>query len=174
VNQKYIKGGVYTGISKKLKHLYCKWKYRKEIKEYNKQEKEIYETYEFIWGIKSCSDFSDRECSLHTNNDIDITYNRITHKYWISVEIANIWFQDKTEQGGYIKNLYNKFTAWMLENGYDTNKEIDLQNEFADKEPNLYDIFSAGQIINTEFDTLEDLYAAFKFLVTGFVGQENI
>lgn len=139
---------VIINIIQKIKLLYYKWQY----KEYND------DIYEFIWGIKSYDDLSNNEAGLWTMNDIDIVYNKKTKKYLLSIETIYIFENGREGEMEYVKYLFNMLTKWMISQGYDVNKEI-----------SFYNIFTEGVNINTEFDSIEDLYATFKFLVNGFV-----
>ena len=113
----------------------------------------------FKWGVISSNDVTgSKEANLNTLNNIDIIYNKKEKTYSISVETIYQFRNGKEEEKTYIKNLFNKLTEWMIHKGYDTTKEV-----------NLSDVFAEGQNINTEFETIEDLYANFKYLVNGFV-----
>jgi hypothetical protein len=92
-----------------------------------------------------------------TLNNIDIIYNKKEKTYSISVETIYQFRNGKNGERLYIKNLFNKLTEWMIHKGYDITKEVKLS-----------DVFTEGQNINTEFETIEDLYANFKYLVNGF------
>jgi len=135
----------------KLKKLW----YQNQI---NKSNQEYEDTYEFIWGIKSSDDRSNSsEASLYTLNNIDITYNKKDKTYSVSIETAYEFRNGMVGEKLYIKNLFNKLTEWMISKGYDTTIEA-----------NIYDIFANGNNINTDFESLEELYATFKCLVDGF------
>ena len=62
----------------------------------------------------------------------------------------------------YMRNLLNKFTEFMEENGYSTQHELSLGK-----------VFTNGLDINTHFHTIEECYAAFKMLVNGFCSLEK-
>ena len=78
--------------------------------------------------------------------------------------IETIYMFDKGSHGekDYIREMFDKLTTWMTSKGYGTDKEI-----------GIYEVFTQGNNINTHYDTLEDLYANFKFLVSGFVNYQN-
>lgn len=127
----------------------------------NKNDYDIYddcENLKFIWGIKSYDDLCSCDCNLYTMNDFDIIYNKETQKYFMGVETV-YQFREKDGEKIYIKNLLDKFTEWMIKSGYNISKKL-----------NIYEVFTAGYNINTEFDNLEDLYATFKFCVDAFIG----
>lgn len=93
-------------------------------------------------------------------NDVDITFNKNDNTYSISIETIYQFRNGKTGERIYIKNLFNKLTEWMISKGYDTTREVEL-----------HEVFSAGNNINTEFETIEELYATFKCLVNGFCNE---
>ena len=95
-------------------------------------------------------------------NDIDITYNKKYKYYFMSIE--TIYMFEKGSQGEkeYIKALFDKLTEWMIFKGCDISQEV-----------GIYDVFTQGNNINTHYDTLEELYANFKFLVNGFVNCQK-
>jgi len=142
---------IFINIIEKIKDWYFTWQWKKEIKD-------IDDTYEHIWGLKSWDDLSPSECNFHTMNDIDITYNKKDKYYFMSIE--TIYMFDKGSHGekDYIKALFDKLTEWMVSKGYDISQEV-----------GIYEVFTEGNNIRTHYDTLEELYANFKFLVNGFV-----
>ena len=100
------------------------------------------------------------EANLYTMNDLDIIYNKKTNKYAIGIETIYSFSNGRKGEQEYIKDLLNKFTEWMQSKGYDTNTYIPIYSAFTYKN------------INSEFDSIEELYAYFKMLVNGFVSQE--
>ncbi|MDD4644066.1 MAG: hypothetical protein PHW90_03485 [Bacilli bacterium] len=136
---------------RKIKSLWNKHQYSKEYEKYE-------DTYEFIWGIKSANDLSYSEANLYTMNDISITYDKESKMYSISIKTIYYEFTNgKDGEKSYIKHLFDRLTEWMIAQGYSINKEVDI-----------YDVFTAGNNINTEYESIEDLYSNFKFLVEGF------
>ena len=122
------------------------------------QPQTIDDTYDFIWGVKSADDLSKgNEANLLTMNDFDILYNKKNKTYSMSIETIYELRGGKAGEKTYIKNLFNKLTEWMESKKYDTTQEV-----------TLYEIFTQGKNINTEFQTLEELYAVYKCLVFGF------
>lgn len=137
----------------KIQDKYLDW-------QYDRNDKKNEERLEFIWGVKSYDDFTSATCNLYTMNDIDVIYDKKEKKYFIGIETIYD-FKDGVEgQRRYLKRLLNLFTEFMISKGYNINKEVWL-----------YDIFTSGHNINTKFDTIEDLYANFKFLVNGFIND---
>ena len=130
----------------KLKSLYYKNQYQKQLQN-------ISDTYEFIWGLSNDTN----EADLFTMNNIDIVYNKKEKTYSIEIETGYLFTNGKTGEKTYIKNLFNKLTEWMIHKGYDINQEITLD-----------EMFTQGKNINSEFETIEELYAVFKCLVFGF------
>lgn len=139
----------------KIKLEYCHYMWLRDPEEDENDE------IQFIWGIKSYDDLSGSECNLHTMNDIDIIYYKEEGKYGIG-GIETI-YMFKLEDGDkvYIKRLFDRLTEWMIENDYDISREL-----------SLWDVFTTGCNINSKFDTIEELYASFKFLVNGFINTK--
>lgn len=111
-------------------------------------------TMKLIWGLKSYDDLSGQKCSLLTMNDIEVIYLKDKNKYIVSIETIYL-FDNKQAEYNYLKDLLDKFTEFMEQNNYDTTKDL-----------GLYEAFTIG--INTNFDSLEDCYAAFKMNVNGY------
>lgn len=117
------------------------------------------EEMKHIWGIKSYMDLSNAPCGLLTMNNFDITYLKKENKYILGVETM-IHFEKRDGCKSYILFILDKFTEWMKENNYDTNKELCM-----------YEVFTEGLNINSEFDDIETAYATFKLLAKGFNGD---
>ena len=115
----------------------------------------------FIWGLKSYDDLSNYDANLETMNDIDLIYLKNKKKYILGVETAYV-FKSQEAERGYFRVLLHNFTKWMKEQGYNTNSSL---NPYGD----VFEIFSGGININTEFDTIEDAYRTFKLLVNGYL-----
>ena len=115
----------------------------------------------FIWGLKSYDDLSSCDANLETMNDIDLIYIKDEKRYILGVETIYM-FNSKEAEKEYFKDLLDKFTKWMKEQGYNTNSSL---NPYGD----MYEIFSGGININTHFDTIEDAYRTFKLLVNGYL-----
>ena len=81
-------------------------------------------------------------------------------KYFMSIETIYSFRDGKDGEKRYIKRLFDGFTKFMIDQGYDINQEIQI-----------YDVFTDGNNINTEYDSIEELYANFKFLANAFVNQ---
>ena len=115
----------------------------------------------FIWGLKSYDDLSSCDANLETMNDIDLIYLKDENKYILSVETIYM-FNSKEAEKEYFKDLLDKFTEWMEEQGYNTNSTL---NPYDD----MCEIFTKGININTHFDTIEDAYRTFKLLVNVYL-----
>ena len=115
----------------------------------------------FIWGLKDCDDLSSCDANLNTMNDIDLIYLKDENKYILSVETIYM-FNSKEAEKEYFKDLLDKFTEWMEEQGYNTNSTL---NPYDD----MCEIFTKGININTHFDTIEDAYRTFKLLVNVYL-----
>ena len=115
----------------------------------------------FIWGLKDCDDLSSCDANLNTMNDIDLIYLKDENKYILSVETIYM-FNSKEAEKEYFKDLLDKFTEWMEEQGYNTNSTL---NPYDD----MCEIFTKSININTHFDTIEDAYRTFKLLVNVYL-----
>ena len=109
----------------------------------------------FIFGIKAYNDLCGGvDANLLTMNDFDVIYNKKNHTYSWSVEYLYSFDTIKGKKK-YLKHLLEVFTKFMKEKGYDTN----------------YDGF-CGMFSNcTEFDTLEECYANFKYCTNGYINS---
>ena len=147
-----------------LKNLKDWWKTRKWDKECEdawKEEEEYYDNLQLIWGLRSRDDLSQSESvSIHTMNDIDICYDTKKQKYYLGIE--TIYGFDDWENGPkqYINRLFNELTEWMIESSYDINYQ-----------PGPYKVFTEWNCQFDGFDSIEELYAWFKFMRDGFCGD---
>lgn len=112
-----------------------------------------------IWGIKSVDDFTDTKCALATMNDFDIIYLKKRKKYIIGLETI-YKFDDESLERTYLAKILIAFTDWMFDNNYAIGKKIDFHH-----------VFTNGVSLNDEFDSIEEAYAAFAFLVHGYCNQ---
>ena len=113
-----------------------------------------------VCGIKSYDDMSgSSEASLYTMNDFDITYLEDEKKYVLSVETV-YEFSEKNGDKNYINRILSNFTAWMIDNGYNTNYKV-----------SLYDLFTEGLNITSHFNSIEQAYAVFKVIANAFVNS---
>ena len=145
-------------IIKHIKSLILTLQYKKEIK---KEEKEYISEYEtttmkHIFGVVAYDDLTSNHANLYTMNDLDLTYLKDKKKYILGVETIYM-FKNKNGDKEYMKQLLDIFTKWMIDNNYKINS------------PCLWEVFTYGWNINTEFDTIEDAYAMFKLLVGGYI-----
>ena len=132
----------------------------KAFKDYYIDENESQDT-RFIWGILSCDDLSSNtKANLYTMNDLDLIYHKDLNKYSISIE--TIYSFKENGQYGYMQSLLDEFTKWMEENNYNTTRKY-----------NLYEVFTKGISIDSKFNSIEEAYAAFKFMVNGFCSLQN-
>jgi len=134
-------------------------KYTQELIDVHKiwiSEKETDEML-YIWGILSADNLSNStEANFWTMNDLDLIYHKDTNKYFISVETIYEFLTPEAKYN-YMKNLLDQFTNWMNGNNYNTKKELDL-----------YEVFTEGIDLNTQFNSIEDAYIAFKLIVNGY------
>jgi hypothetical protein len=132
--------------------------YVNQLQSEYEQDLENYESrYKFIWGIISSDCLSHKAADLHSVNDIDIIYDKEDKKYQLSIETIYD-FTDKVNcSKRYIKQLFDKLTEWMVEQGYDT-----------EYKPNLWEVFTDFLGKNYGFNSIEELYGNFRFLVEKF------
>ena len=109
-----------------------------------------------IWGIKSDDDFTNTKCTLATMNDFDIIYLKKRKKYIIGLETI-YKFDDEVSKQTYLVKILAAFTDWMNNNNYAVDKKIDFHH-----------VFTNGVSLNDEFDSIEEAYVAFAFLVYGY------
>src|SRR5574344_146225 len=145
-------------VIKHIKSLIFDIQYKKGIK---KEEKEYISEYEtttmkHIFGVVAYDDLTSNHANLYTMNDLDLIYLKDKKKYILGVETIYM-FKNKNGDKEYMKQLLDIFTKWMIDNNYKI------------KSPCLWEVFTYGWNINTEFDTIEDAYAMFKLLVGGYI-----
>ena len=110
--------------------------------------------YKFIFGVISYDDLSSNKPNLLTMNDLDIIYDKKNKTYSWSIEYIYD-FKNYDGRKQYLANLLKVFTRFMIENGYDINGD-----------------YSYGLFTNiTQFDTLEECYANFKYCVNGYINS---
>lgn len=114
----------------------------------------INDDWEFIWGVKSADEHSKEEANLHTLNDIDICYNKRTNKYYLGLETIYYFTNERKGQIEYLERLFQEFTRFMTNNGYDT------------------DISDAHTLVNPYFDgyaeSITELYVKLKIFIEGY------
>ena len=118
------------------------------------------EEMKLIWGIVAYDDFSAVKPNLFSMNDIELIYYKKEKKYILGIETAYV--MDKQNEKKYMKYLFDKFTDWMIANGYNTNLSLSPYGDFVE-------LFSEGVNINTHFKTIEDAYRTFAILVNGYL-----
>lgn len=139
------------------------WKRTEKFYEDFNEEGTENSNMKFIFGVKSYDDLTSNEPNLMTMNDLDLIYLKDKNRYVLSVEtIYN--FKNKDDEKSYLQTLLDFFTDYMVKNGY-YEKEDSSLNPYGD----MYEIFTGGININTEFETIEDAYRTFKFLVNGYL-----
>ncbi len=90
-------------------------------------------------------------------NDLDLIYVKDEDKFILSVETIYLFEDGYSSEKQYIKSLLDKFTDWMISQGYNIDQPMAL-----------YEIFTEGHNINTHFNSIEDAYNTFKIMVEGF------
>ncbi len=132
-------------------------KYMKDMDEkYGNYTLETDET-KFIWGIKSLDDLTDKDASLWTMNDIDITYDKKSQKYILGIETAYV-FKSHNAECDYLRDCLRAFTKYMDDNGLKKNEPFML--------------FMSDPCTSMTADTIEELYTNFKIFVDGFCNQK--
>lgn len=118
------------------------------------------EEWKFIWGIKANDDTSDSDANMYTLNDFNVWYNKKTNKYTMSIETIYEFEEGKKGQQLFVLEIFKKFTKWMKDNNYSTKHEI-----------SMYELFTKGKNMNSDYNSLGELYGYFKCFVTGFCGE---
>ena len=78
-------------IIKQVREAFWAYEYRKDLRENEKMDKKYgnyaleTDDYKFIWGLKSYDELCSGDCCLYTMNDIDIVYDKKTHKYELGI-----------------------------------------------------------------------------------------
>jgi hypothetical protein len=91
--------------------------------------------------------------------DFSVEYNKKDNYYSLSFETI-LGFENAQKCRDWIIYCLDRFTEYMNEKGYSTDKELDL-----------YEVFTEGINVNSHFETIEDAYAFMKFAVNGFHGE---
>ena len=112
---------------------------------------------DFVWGVKSVSDYSNDMASPFTLNDIAIYFDNNTSEYVLFVETGRCFEKDKKDECRFLKRILNEFTVWMNVEGYDTTKKF----EFA--------FVSTENLMAFSDVSIERLYSRFKVFVKGFL-----
>ena len=141
---------------------------REELKKSKKEKrrcKKLYDDWEdneyncgplkFIWGVKSYDDHTAVNVNFYSMNDIEIDYNRDTHKYLLSIETIYL-FKSQQERINYLEKLLENFKNYLYENN--------LFNLAFD--PHLLYLYNNGELFIA--DNLTELYYKFKIFVTGY------
>ena len=129
-------------------------KYRKSYPDYVDDEYNC-GALKFIWGVKAYDDLSNNKANLYTMNDIDIIYDRDSKKYYLSIETAYMFDENRKEnECKYLKYLLKMFIKFMDDNGY--SKDYDMC------------LFMNDISISLSADSIEELYANFKIYVEGY------
>lgn len=125
--------------------------------------KRLYEDYEdneynigslkHIWGVQSWDDLSGKNSNLYSMNDIEITYDRKTRLYMLSIETHYI-HNDQSSVCEYLNDLLDAFTYFMDENGYEKKFE--------------FPFFCGSPVITTAAKSIEELYTNFRLFVSGY------
>ena len=131
------------------------WKHTEEYYDDFNEDGTENSDMKLVWGIKSYDDLSNAPCGIMTMNDFEVVYLKDKKKYILGIETIYDFEHDYDGEKAYLNDILDKFTAWMIKNHYDTEQEIRL--------------WQFGNItLHSEFDSIEETYAAFKYMVKGF------
>ena len=139
-------------------HIKTKIKFKEMEKFYNTFNQDATENddFKFIFGIISADELTSDKPNLLTMNDFDVIYDKRKKKYFMSVETIYTFKNGIDGEREYLNEILDKFTKWMIDNNYSVEKNV------------FYEIFTHGDNITTDFDSIQNLYATFKCLVKGF------
>ncbi len=130
---------------------------KNKIKNIGSVDPEYDAQIDFVWGVKSVSDYSEDTASAFTINDIAVYFDNNTNEYALFIETARCFENDKKDECRFLKRILREFTEWMEDEGYDTNKKYDFA-------------FVATENLMKFVDTsIERIYARFKIFVAGFL-----
>ncbi|WP_022753357.1 hypothetical protein [Butyrivibrio fibrisolvens] len=93
-------------------------------------------------------------CDLH---DFWVYQNPKTHKYYFGIETA-LEFENTHGYLFFVQNALIEFAKWMVENNHDVSRSFDYN-----------EVFSEGISIERQYDSLEEVYAAFRVLALGYI-----
>ena len=127
---------------------------------YNSREISEEEKHIVLFGISmSNNTYDGLKEDLNSSNWYDFEIYKYKGKYRMFFE-TNISFNERKDCVSYIHFIFNEVTKWMKKHKFSIKEEA-----------NIYEVFTEGYNINSEFDTLEDLYKTFKLIVNGFSGE---
>ena len=112
---------------------------------------------DFIWGVKSVSDYNHDYACLHSKNDIEIVYDKASETYYLDILTDRAFERDKKDECKFLKRVLDDFTDYMHDHDYDTNQKL----QFAFNYLNTVMDFSA--------DNIPELYTKFRIFVAGFI-----
>ena len=135
-----------------LKYKIYRWRMKRKYPDWTDDEYHC-GSLKFVWGIKSCDDFSSGMPNIDSMNDIEITYDYTTSLFSLGIETAYL-FESKADEANYLNRLLEHFTQFMVAGGHDTNGRVSF--------------FMSRPYISCEADTIEELYTQFRIYVEGF------
>ena len=116
-----------------------------------------YETgLEFIWGVKSVSDYDHEYACVGSRNDIEITYDNNSETYYLDILTDRAFDRDKKDEVKFLKRMLDEFTDYMKSNDYDINRKL----------PFAFNHISIAMDFSS--DSIEELYTKFRIFVAGF------
>ena len=119
--------------------------------------------YDFVFGIVAQDNMSgSTEANLYTLNDLELVYNKKDNTYHLSIETIYQFSQGKKGEISYLKRLLKQFEDWMKLNNYNINYDI-----------KLYEIFTKGKNITSDFVSVEEAFSYFKILVNGYCNSDS-
>ncbi len=110
---------------------------------------------EFVWGIKSHDDFTDRSADQYTLNDFSIYYLPDKKRYYYEIETIYL-FKDSMVELEFLKDIFKQLTKWMRKMHYKTNYKPHISQAFGENNS------------DRGFASVEELYADFKLKCMGF------
>lgn len=121
------------------------------------------DNYDFVFGIVAQDNMSgSTKANLYTLNDLALVYNKKNNTYHFSIETIYQFSQGKKGEILYLQSLLKKFETWMRLNDYNINYDIEL-----------YDLFTKGKNITSDFVSVEEAFAYFKILVNGYCNSDS-
>lgn len=139
-----LKDGFISGLQKTIK---------------SKFEKSEQNT-EFVFGVMEDYNASTGNyCNCEAYNYFDVVRNLDDGTYSLSIE-TYIFFEKEDGERNYLYSILDRFTKFMEDNNYNTHWEV-----------SLYGAFTQGVNINTRFNSIEEAYGTFKYLIGGYINQ---
>lgn len=135
--------------------------YLKQMREFERGCQHKQGSIEHVWGVTSQGS---EDSDLWSTNDIEITYNSETGRYYLGVETIYSWDyiddDERRKEKAYVLFLYRKLRAWMINNHYNIGQRS-----------SLLEVFGLDNPMVDGFKSIPELFAYFRILVTGFCSE---